>query len=86
MVNLSRFRALLAWIDASESFGQILAAASIHSQARDITDSCATLLKSLGRRVRGRNGARLSVVGGRSAIAKSVAGVLSCLKARPNDM
>ena len=86
MVNLSRFRALLAWIDASESVGQILAAASIHSQARDITDSCATLLKSLGRRVRGRPGARLSVVGGKSAISKSIAGVLSCLKARPNDM
>ena len=38
MVNLSRFRALLAWIDASESIGPILAAASTHSQARDITD------------------------------------------------
>jgi len=86
MVNLSRFRALLAWIDASESVGQVLAAASIHTQARDITDSCATLLKSLGRRVRGRPGARLSLVRGKAAVAKAIAGVLSCLKARPNDM
>ncbi|GMH63199.1 hypothetical protein TrST_g12401 [Triparma strigata] len=87
MVNLSRFRALLAWIDASESIGPILAAAALHSQARDITDSCATLLKGLSRRVRGRPGARLGVVGvGDSTLEKAVSGLLSCLKARPNDM
>ena len=87
MVNLSRFRALLAWIDASESVGPILAAAALHSQARDITDSCATLLKGLNRRVRGRPGARLSVIGtGQRSISKAVSGLLCCLKARPNDM
>ena len=87
MVNLSRFRALLAWIDASESIGPILAAASTHTQARDITDSCATLLKGLSRRVRGRPGARLGVIGvGDSTLERAVSGLLACLKARPNDM
>ena len=41
----------------------------------------------MSRRVRGRPGARLGVIGvGDSTLEKAVSGLLSCLKARPNDM
>jgi len=96
LVNLSKFRALLAWIDASESIGAVLAAASEHTQARDITDSCSLLVKLLSKRVPSRPGARLSVInsyssssgigGNTNDLEMSINGLLCCLKARPNDM